>query len=115
MTAPLPFCDRCPGRLALCDVLSNATTCVECVRRSLRPTSEWAIFCRALREAAVGGVVHQRDVRPLVSGRIKPQSVGRCYSRAIREGLITEVRRERSNDVAGRNTNKLEPVYARAA
>ena len=73
--------------------------------------SEWVIFTAALRSAAQGREVHQRDVRPLLRGRIEPKHVGLCYRRAIREGLIREVRREQSNDEVGRNTNKYEPVY----
>lgn len=110
-------CDQCRGRLYPVDVMTGHTVCVECARRALeRATStaapdEWSVFIAALSSAAVGGEVHQRDVRPKLRGRVKPQHVGKCYSRAIREGLITEVRRERSNDTVGRNTNKYEPVY----
>ena len=76
---------------------------------------DWAIFRDALARATRLGLVHQRDMRPLLRGRIEPKHVGLCYRRAIREGLIREVTRERSNDEAGRNTNKWEPVYEVAA
>jgi hypothetical protein len=72
---------------------------------------EWLIFTAALRQAARGGEVHQRNMRPLLRGRIKPQQIGQQYKRAIREGLIAEIGREESNDQIGRNTNKWEPVY----
>lgn len=73
--------------------------------------AEWATFTAALRKVARDGEVHQRDMRPLIRGRIKPSHIGACYTRAISMRLIREVRRERSNDVQGRNTNKSEPVY----
>ena len=73
--------------------------------------AEWATFTAALSKVARGGEVHQRDMRPLIRGRIKPSHIGACYTRAIAMHLIREVRRERSNDVKGRNTNKDEPVY----
>jgi hypothetical protein len=46
-----------------------------------------------------------------VRGRIEPKHVGLNYRRAIREGLLREISREQSNDEAGRNTNKWEPIY----
>lgn len=73
--------------------------------------SEWSIFVRALHKVVRDGEVHQRDVRPLIRGQINPKHIGGCYTRAKREGLLREIRREPSNDVAGRNTNKWEPVY----
>lgn len=78
--------------------------------------NDYAIFTDALRRA-VGpdGLVHQRDMRPLIRDRIKPQRIPTLYRRAIAQHLITEVKRERSNDVRGRNTNKDEPVYRLAA
>lgn len=76
---------------------------------------EWSVFRAALRSAAKDGRVHQADVRPLIRGRIEPKHIGLAYRRAVREGLLTEVSRERSNDEAGRNTNKWEPVYEVAA
>lgn len=75
--------------------------------------AEWATFTDALSRAAdADGVVHQRDVRPLLRGRVEPKHIGSCYTRAKREGLLTEIRREPSDDARGRNTNKWEPVYA---
>lgn len=79
------------------------------------PGSDWDIFTRALREVAKNGEVHQCDVRPRIRGRINPQTIPGLYAKAKRIGLITEIRRERSNDVIGRNTNKDEPVYRLAA
>lgn len=77
---------------------------------------EWAIFVAALRKARRDdGTVHQADMRPLIRGRIEPKSIGQQYKRAIREGLISEVAREKSNDEIGRNTNKWEPIYKHAA
>ena len=131
-----PRCATCAGPLFACDLLNNLTTCVECARRALRASrspsprrnpapapvapalggvtpEEWAIFTAALAQVARGGEVHQRHMRPLLRGRITPhQHIASCYSRAIAVGLIREVRRERSNDVIGRNTNKDEPVYS---
>lgn len=73
--------------------------------------TDWQVFVTVLRQVARRGRVHQRDVRPLISGRIAPHAVGQLYARAKREGLIVEVGREASNDVRGRNTNKREPIY----
>ena len=75
---------------------------------------EWATFLDALRIAARDGEVHQSNVRPIIRGRIAPRHIGSAYFRAIKAGLLTEVRRERSDDVRGRNTNRPEPVYALA-
>jgi hypothetical protein len=75
------------------------------------PTDEWGIFLVAVRAAARGDRVHQRDVRPLLRGRIEPKHIGLQYRRAIREGVLVEIAREQSNDEAGRNTNKWEPIY----
>lgn len=74
-------------------------------------SDEWRVFTAALRQVARDGEVHQRDMRPLLRGRIEASHIGQQYKRAIREGVIREIRREQSNDVAGRNTNKFEPVY----
>jgi hypothetical protein len=72
---------------------------------------EWGIFVAALREAVRDGEVHQRDMRPLIRGRIEPKHIGLFYRRAKRDGLLIEVRREQSNDEQGGNTNKWEPIY----
>jgi hypothetical protein len=77
-------------------------------------SDEWTVFTRALRDAARksdDGLVHQRHTRPLLRDHLEPKRIGLAFRRAIREGLIREVRREQSNDEAGRNTNKWEPVY----
>lgn len=75
-------------------------------------TSEWAIFRAALRKAARDdGSVHQADVRPLIRGRIEPKHIGTLYRRARTEGLLREIDHERSDDLAGRNAGRLEPVY----
>lgn len=73
--------------------------------------SEWVIFTAALRDSARAGKVHQSDMRPRIRGRIEPKHIGQLYARAKREGLLVEVDREKSNDEAGRNTNKWEPIY----
>lgn len=122
MTAPR--CTLCPSILDQCAILNGCTTCTSCAIKALkasRPSThaaavvassnEWSTFVAVLRECAVSGVVHQRDVRPRLRGRIKPQSIGKCYSRAIREGVLVPLGREESDDVVGRNTNKLEPYY----
>lgn len=75
------------------------------------PGSEWEIFLTAIRTAELGGLVHQSDVRPLIRGRINPNSIGACYRRARTECLLVEVDHERSDDVLGRNSHRLEPVY----
>ena len=105
-----------PGRCPSCGhhvkTQGHGATCapIAPVEGAITP-EEWATFTTALRQVARGGEVHQRDMRPLIRGRIQPTHIGSCYKRAIKVGLIREVRRERSNDVAGRNTNKDEPVY----
>lgn len=100
------FDDRCPSGYSITH--QHPTLCPDC------PGDEWGIFTEALRTAArsdMRGQVHQRAVRPLVRGRIEPKHVGLNYRRAIREGLLREISREQSNDEAGRNTNKWEPIY----
>lgn len=118
MTAPK--CDQCQGPLFACDLLSNLTTCAECSRKALRASrrgtrpvavDEWATFTAALRQASVGGVVHQSAVRPIIRGRIEPKHIGRCYSRAKREGLLVEIGHDESNDQIGKNAGRLEPRY----
>lgn len=110
MTTTLPtYLATIPGRCP--DGFASAQHPRLCSCRESTSPSEWVIFTSALRKAAKSGRVHQGDVRPLIRGRIEPRHIGRCYSRARREGLLVEVGREQSNDVAGRNTNKWEPVY----
>ena len=72
---------------------------------------EWAIFRRALSQAVDSdGVVRQGAVRPLIRS-IPPRKVGPCYARAKREGLLVEVGREQSTDLAGKNGHHWSPVY----
>lgn len=76
------------------------------------PGGEWATFLAALRVAAVDGIVHQSAVRPLIRGRIEAKHIGTLYRRAKAEGLLVDTgEREPSNDVAGRNTDKLDRIY----
>ena len=122
MTAPR--CTLCRGILDQCAVLNDCDTCTSCAIKALRASrrppasvattleAAYPIFLAVLAEVGVGGVVHQRDVRPRVRGRMESHLVGRCYSRAKADRILTEISRERSNDVIGRNTNKDEPVYA---
>jgi hypothetical protein len=77
-------------------------------------TGEWAVFVAALRAASkarTDGRVHQSAVRPLIRGRIQPKHIGQSYKRAIREGLLTPVDHEKSDDEIGGNSHRLEPVY----
>ena len=75
--------------------------------------SEWDIFREALARAVdPSGVVHQSAMRPLIRGRVTPKQIGSYYRRAKNEGLIRDTGdREPSNDVAGRNTDKLDRIY----
>lgn len=75
--------------------------------------SEWHIFTAALRAVVRDdGTVHQSDVRPRIRGRIEPKHVGTLYRRAKAEGLLADTgEREPSNDVAGRNADKLDRIY----
>lgn len=75
---------------------------------------EWAIFRAALRQAVRDdGTVHQCDVRPIIRGRIAPKHIGQMWRRARSEGLVADTgEREQSNDVAGRNADKLDRIYA---
>lgn len=77
---------------------------------------DWRTFTLALRRCVgADGRVHQRDMRPLIRGRIRSQLIPSLYRKAIKDGLISEVTRERSDDARGRNTNKDEPVYLLSA
>ena len=74
--------------------------------------SDWHVFTRAIRSAMKdNGEVSQNDIRPLIRGRIDPKRIGQLYRRARSEGLLVEVRREPSADVAGRNSHHWQPVY----
>ena len=78
-----------------------------------RGSDEWTFFVTALRNA-VGpdGLIHQGNVRPIIRGRVEPKHVGTFYRRAKSEGLIRDTgEREPSNDVQGRNADKLDRVY----
>lgn len=100
---------------------SFSDRCDDCGAHTVQPhrddcrisgdTSEWAIFLAALRAAEKGGEVHQGDVRPLIVGRIAPKRIGLAYKRAIREGVLTFIRKEPSTDERGRNTHHDSPVY----
>ncbi len=78
------------------------------------PPTEWSIFTTALKQAVRDdGSIHQADVRPLIRGRIEPKHIGQLWRRARSEGLVRDTgEREQSNDVAGRNADKLDRVYA---
>ena len=90
----------------------NAATVLSGDAAVLSPSAdEWDLFVTVLRSAARDGRVHQSAVRPLLRGRMQAKHIGLAYRRAIREGLLREVTRERSDDEHGRNTNKWEPVY----
>lgn len=104
----LAYLSTQPGRCKGCGFDLKAQSC-HC------PGSDWDIFTRALRESVKNGEVHQRDMRPKIRGCINPQNIPGLYAKAKRIGLITEIRRERSNDVIGRNGNKYEPVYSLAS
>lgn len=78
---------------------------------------EWSVFVAAIRTATrPDGSVHQCDVRPLIRNRIAPKHIGGLYRRAKAEGLLDDTgTREPSNDEAGRNTDKLDRIYALGA
>jgi hypothetical protein len=82
-------------------------TCPDCPEGG-----EWAIFLDALRHAARDGDIHQKDVRPLIRGRIQHKHIGQLYRRAKKEGVLTQVGKEPSKDFQGRNTHHDSPVYA---
>ena len=108
MTAPhtawlATFADRCERGFHLTAHHPSLCDCQD--------ADEWAVFTAALVSAAKDGRVHQADVRPHIRGRIEPKHIGTLYRRARAEGLIREVDHERSDDVAGKNAGRLEPVY----
>ena len=75
------------------------------------PSDEWTEFLHVLREVAVDGIVHQRDVRPKVRGRIYHKHIGQMYARAKREGVLVQIGKEPSGDREGRNEHHDSPVY----
>lgn len=103
--------DRLPTRCAHGYAPVQLDLCADC-----RP-DEWHTFRAALRTATRDdGTIHQADVRPLIRGRVAPKHVGTLYRRAKAEGLIVDTgEREQSNDVAGRNADKLDRIYRSAA
>jgi hypothetical protein len=98
---------RCPNGFDVATQHPGLCSCTD--------TSEWGIFVAALKQVAVDGIVHQSAMRRLIRGRIEPKHVGTFYRRAKAEGLIRDTgEREPSDDVAGRNQDKLDRVYALA-
>lgn len=77
------------------------------------PGGDYAVFKDALRSVAEkDGTVHQRHMRRLIRGRIAPKQIGLFYRKAKAEGLIVDTgEREQSDDVAGRNGDKLDRLY----
>lgn len=77
------------------------------------PGGDWQVFKDALRAVAeTDGTVHQRHMRRLIRGRIAPKQIGQLYRKAKAEGLIVDTgEREQSDDVAGRNSDKLDRLY----
>jgi hypothetical protein len=85
-----------------------------CPGASVGGGDEWSIFVAALRAAVRSdGTVHQSDVRPHIRGRIEPKHIGQLWRRARSSGLVRDTgEREPSDDVAGRNADKLDRIYA---
>ena len=124
-------CRLCPGPLYPADILSGCDVCSECARRAIkasrRPPRErtipkphpsfgisaedWSTFLGAVRSVVRDGEVHPKDLRPILRGVIEPKTLSRCYRRAKSEGLFVEAGHERSDDVAGGNTHRLEAFY----
>jgi hypothetical protein len=77
------------------------------------PGGDWVVFRDALLAVAdKQGVIHQSAMRRLIRGRVPSKSIGQFYRRAKSEGLIVDTgEREPSDDVAGRNSDKLDRVY----
>lgn len=115
MTMRFPACRTCGSRLDGASVLCQADTCCECERkRILLAVDPWALFVRTLRaNVRSDGTVHACDIRPLVRGRIEPRQLSSLWRRAQSKsvGLIRQVDVERSDDVAGKNAGRPEPVY----
>lgn len=82
-----------------------------------RDGSEWSVFVAAVTQVVrPDRTVHQSDMRPLLRGRVSPKSIGSLYRRAKADGLLVDTgEREPSDDVAGRNTDKLDRIYRSAA
>lgn len=102
----LAYLTSLPGRCTTCGAHLETQGC-KC------PGEEWTLFVRAIREVArPDGTVHQADVRPRIRGRVEPKHVGQFYRRARSLELIEDTgEREQSNDVAGRNADKLDRIY----
>jgi hypothetical protein len=85
-----------------------------CQCTELTGDSEWHTFLTAIRTAVrPDGSVHQCDVRPIIRGRIEPKHIGQMWRRARTTGLVRDTgEREPSNDVVGRNADKLDRIYA---
>ncbi len=101
--------DRCPDGYA---PVQHPRFC-DCGQT--RPaTDEWTTFVAALKQARRDdGSRHQCDVRPLIRGRLAPKHIGAYWRRARSQGLVVDTgEREQSNDVAGRNADKLDRIYA---
>lgn len=112
-TADWLVCSSCGWQFRT--ILEHDGRCYECrsTPPPVAPDDEWAVFVAAITQAARDGEVHQSAVRPLIRGRIEPKHIGTLYRRAKAEGLLTDTgRREPSNDVAGRNSDKLDRIYA---
>lgn len=62
----------------------------------------WQILVAAFKRAArcgPDGRVRQKDLDPLITGRIPAHKIGSLRNRAIREGLIREVGRDKSGPI----------------
>lgn len=99
--------ERLAGRCAHGFAPVQLSLCADC-----KP-GEWHTFTTALRKAVRDdGTIHQADMRPLIRGQVAPKHVGIFYRRAKSDGLIVDTgEREQSNDVAGKNTDKLDRIY----
>lgn len=88
-------------------------TRTELARLAKQTTSEWGVFVAAVKSVArEDGTVHQCDMRPLIRGRIHHKTIATFYRRAKDARLLRDTgEREPSNDVAGRNTDKLDRIY----
>lgn len=80
-------------------------------RESKIPAAERELFVAAIRQVARGGLVRQNDVRPLVRGRIFHKHIGSLWTWAVASGLLEQIEREQSSDVASRNTHHNSGVY----
>lgn len=74
--------------------------------------NEWARF-RAILAASVrsDGSLHVCDVRPKTRGKFEPRGLSLLWRRARREHLIEPIGSERSDDVKGRNSHRLEEYF----